>query len=91
MKTINAKKLGHAFGIMVVLFYFGCILIVAVAGTEGTAFFFNTLLHGLDLSSIIRTDVPWWEALIGITESYVLAWIAGAGTAAIYNALNKNQ
>lgn len=91
MNTIHARKLGYAFGIMGVLFYFGCILLMALAGTEGTAFFFNTLLHGLDVSGIIRPDVPWWEALIGITESYVLAWIAGAGTAAIYNALNKNQ
>ncbi len=91
MKTIHAGKLGRAFGLVAILFYFGCILLLAIAGSDGTAFFFNTLLHGLDVSSIMRPDVPWWEALIGIAETYLLAWIAGAGIASIYNYSVKNQ
>ncbi len=91
MKTIDARKLGRAFGVMGILFYFGCILLMALAGSDGTAFFFNTLLHGLDVSGIVRPDVPWWEALIGITETYLLAWIAGAGIATIYNYSTRNQ
>ncbi len=90
METIHVKKFGFAFGLIAILFYFGCILLMALAGPKGTAFFFNSILHGLDVSTIIRPYVPWWEALIGLVETYVLAWIAGAGIAIFYNYnLNK--
>lgn len=30
-------------------------------------------------------NIPWWEGLIGIVATFVVAWLAGACIAAIYN------
>ena len=54
-------------------------------GHEGTVLFFNSLLHGLDTSTIIRVDVPLSEALIGLVETFILGWLFGALIASVYN------
>ncbi|GAB3833835.1 DUF5676 family membrane protein [Pontibacter rugosus] len=90
MNRINVKKLGFAFGVTGALLYIGCILVMATVGRDGTIKFFNSLLHGLDVSAVIRMDVPFWEALIGIVETFILAWLIGACIAAIYNATIKH-
>ncbi len=55
------------------------------AGSSGTIAFFNTLLHGLDVSSIIRTEIPLSEFFIGIVASFILGWLTGAIVAWVYN------
>jgi hypothetical protein len=91
MNRINVKKLGLAFGITGALFYLGCILLMLTVGHSGTVTFFNSLLHGLDVSSIVRMNVPLWEAGIGIIETFILSWLVGACIAAIYNVLTKEK
>lgn len=92
MNTINIKKFGLAFGITGALLYLGCILVMIIAGREGTILFFNSLLHGLDTAPIIRMDIPWWEALIGIIQTFIIAWLVGACIAGLYNNFNyKNK
>lgn len=92
MNTINVKKFGLAFGITGALLYLGCILVMIIAGREGTILFFNSLLHGLDTAPIIRMDIPWWEALIGIIQTFIISWLVGACIAGLYNAFNyKNK
>lgn len=85
MNTINIKKFGLAFGITGALLYLGCILLMLTVGREGTVNFFNSLLHGIDTSTIIRMQIPWWEALIGIAETFIISWLIGACIAAFYN------
>lgn len=43
-------------------------------------------MHGIDVSSIIRTEMPWWEMVMGIVEIFILGWLIGAAVAGIYNA-----
>ncbi|MCO6511453.1 MAG: hypothetical protein J5I65_11740 [Aridibacter famidurans] len=89
MSQIQVKKFGFAVGSTGALLYLGCILLMFTVGPDGTARFFNSLLHGLDVSSVIRMDMPMWEALIGLVQTFVLGWLIGACVAAIYNvALN---
>ena len=88
MNTINIKKLGLAFGITGAVLYLGCIILMLSVGQKGTVLFFNSLLHGIDTSTIIRVHVPWWEALIGIAETFILGWLVGACIAAVYNVSN---
>ena len=83
--TINIKKLGLAFGFTGTLLYLGCMLVMATVGHNGAVQFFNSLLHGLDVSSIIRKSVPIWEAGVGIVETFILGWLVGACIAGIYN------
>tara|TARA_R110001583_G_scaffold80855_6_gene216486 strand:- start:12365 stop:12559 length:195 start_codon:yes stop_codon:yes gene_type:complete len=61
------------------------------AGREGTIDFFNSLLHGLDTTSIIRMGVPFWEAIIGIIQTFIIGWLTGALIAAFYNAQLKTK
>jgi len=92
MNRINVKKFGFAMGLTATLLYAGCMIVLVTAGHEGSIKFFNSLLHGLDTSSIIRMDVPLLEALLGIVQYFILGWLIGACIAAFYNAqlkLNK--
>jgi hypothetical protein len=89
MNTINIKRLGLAFGLTGAILYLGCIILMATVGQSGTVYFFNNLLHGLDTSSIVRMNVPFWEALLGIVETFILSWFVGVCIAAFYNMLAK--
>ena len=89
MNFIDVKKFGFAVGSTAGLLYLGCVFVMFTVGHEGTVRFFNSLLHGLDVSGIIRMDTPIWEASIGIIETFILGWLIGACIAAIYNATLK--
>jgi hypothetical protein len=85
MNTIDIKRFGFAFGITGAILYLGCIIVMSTVEREGTIAFFNTLLHGLDSAPIIRMDVPWWEAGLGIIQTFIIAWLIGACIAVFYN------
>ncbi len=89
MQKLNVKKLGLAIGLTGVLLYFGCMILMTTVGHDGTVKFFNSLLHGLDVSTVIRMEIPLWEAGIGIVQIFILGWLTGACIAAIYNATIK--
>lgn len=91
MNRINIKKFGFAFGLTGAILYIGCMVVMFTAGREGSIDFFNGLLHGLDTTSVIRMDMPIWEALIGIVQTFIIAWLTGALIAAFYNAQLKNN
>lgn len=88
---INVKKLGFAVGLTGALLYLGCMVVMTTAGPQDTVEFFNSLLHGLDVSAILRTDIPLWEAGIGVVETFVLGWLIGACIAGFYNISIKNK
>lgn len=85
--TINVKKFGFAVGITWALLYLGCIILMSTVGHDGSVKFFNNLLHGLDVSAIIRMNIPLWEAGVGLLETFILGWLVGACIAGFYNAL----
>ena len=90
MNHINIRKFGLAFGITGALLYFGCALTMLILGHDSTVKFFNTLLHGLDVSSIIRMDISPVEELLGFVQTFIISWLIGACIAGIYNiSVNK--
>lgn len=91
MYRLNVKKFGFALGLTGALIYLGCMIVMARAGQGGSITFFNSLVHGLDVTSIIRMDVPLWEAGLGIVQIFILGWLIGACIAAFYNAQIKNK
>jgi hypothetical protein len=91
MNHISIKKLGLAFGFTSALLYSGCALVMLVLGHDGAVKFFNTMLHGLDVSSIVRMDISGVEELIGIVQTFIIGWLVGACVAFIYNASFKNS
>jgi len=91
MDRLNVKKLGFALGFTGALIYLGCMIVMITAGQEGTIKFFNSLLHGLDATSIIRMDVSLLEAFFGIVQTFIIGWLIGASIAAFYNAQIKSK
>ena len=89
--TINVKKLGLAFGLTGALLYLGCMLVMATVGHDDSIKFFNSLLHGLDVSSVMRASVPLWEAGMGIIQIFILGWLTGACIAGFYNAFSLKK
>ena len=82
---IETRKFGLAWALTGAVLYVGCVLVMWTVGKEGSILFFNSLLHGIDVSSIIRMDVPWWEMVMGVIETFILGWLIGATIASIYN------
>lgn len=90
MHRINVKTLGFAVALTIALVYAACVVVMSIAGPQTSVSFFNSLIHGIDGSSIIRkTPMPLSEAAIGIAEWFVIGWLTGASVAAIYNAGNR--
>ena len=90
MHRINVKALGFAVALTIALVYGACIVVMSISGPQTSISFFNSLMHGIDGSSIIRkTPLPFSEAAIGIAEWFVIGWLIGASVAAIYNAGNR--
>ena len=85
MGTINVKRFGLAVGSTFTLLYLGCMLVMSTVGRGGTILFFNSLLHGIDITSILRMNMPFWEIIVGIIEIFILGWLTGAAIAGIYN------
>jgi hypothetical protein len=48
-------------------------LLMFTVGHGGKVDFFNSLLLGLDVSSIIRMDMSLWEAAIGLIQTFILS------------------
>lgn len=85
MGGIDVKRFGMAFGATLGILYLGCVLVMFAAGREGSILFFNSLLHGIDVTSIIKLNMPWWEMGMGFVEVFVVGWLTGASIASIYN------
>jgi hypothetical protein len=47
--------------------------------------FFNSLLHGLNVESILKTSVPAGEVVLGLITTFILGWFAGVLIAGFYN------
>ena len=85
INSISIKKIGLAFGMTGALLYTACALIMLIFGHDGTVNFFNMLLHGIDVSTIIKMNVSLREELLGIVQTFIIGWLTGACIAIIYN------
>ncbi len=91
MNKINVCQFGLAFGITFAVVYFACAVMMAFIGKNGAIFIFNSLMHGIDTTTIIRMDVPAKDAVVGIIETFAIGWGMGALIAVIYNNASRNN
>ena len=56
MNRIHAKSLGIAFGLTGAFLYLGCILLMIAVGNGAIVTFFNSILHGLDVSTSLKKN-----------------------------------
>jgi hypothetical protein len=85
VQTISIKRVGFAFGATAALLYLGCVFVMFTVPQDAVIRFFNSLLHGWDVTHIMRWDMPWWEAMLGVLETFILGWLVGAAFAFFYN------
>ena len=88
MKQLNTKSFGLASGIISVIIYLGCALVMIVLGKEGLVKLSNLLFHGMEFSEIIRTDIPFYETVIGAIFSFIFWGTTGFFLAFIYNKIS---
>ncbi|REJ76289.1 MAG: hypothetical protein DWQ47_11815 [Acidobacteria bacterium] len=84
-QSLDVGRFGFAFAGTGLLLYLGCTLVLVLVGRDSAILFFNSILHGIDVSTIIRMEMPMWEGIIGIVETYIIGWLIGASVASIYN------
>ncbi len=58
---------------------------MSTAPRDKAIVFFNSLLHGIDVTPILREHVSFGEVLFGIVATFVLGWFAGVLIAGFYN------
>ncbi|MGE0269408.1 MAG: DUF5676 family membrane protein [Candidatus Omnitrophota bacterium] len=85
MDVINVKKMGLAVGLTASFLHLGCVVVILFTSRDTTITFFNSLLHGLDVTSVLRTDMSVKEMVYGFIQIFVLGWLTGASVASIYN------
>jgi hypothetical protein len=91
MSIINTKRLGLAIGSTFALLYVACIIVVMTVGKNGVVFILNTLFHGIDVTSLIRTTILISSMFIGLVEIFIMGWLIGATIASIYNIGAENN
>ncbi len=82
---LHPLRFGLATGTAAAIFYVGCVLVMLFAGHEEMVIFFNSLLHGLDVEPILTLDVGLGTALLGLINTFGIAWLFGATLVSLYN------
>lgn len=86
MQKLSPIRFGIAIGIAGAVFYLGCIIFMAVTPRESVVWFSNSLLHGADISTVMRESVPWPQSVVGILSTFIGGMLFGSISACIYNA-----
>jgi hypothetical protein len=73
------------------LLYLGCAFVMLTVPPPAVVAFFNSMMHGWDVEPIMRWDMPWWEALVGVVEVFILGWLVGAVIAVLYNVTGDRE
>ena len=92
MNRLHVTSFGFATGTTVAIIYFGCILVSLCLGNEAIARFFGYLAHGFDFAPILRSaPITITEAVTGIIQWFIIAWLTGASIAMLYNLTLKTN
>jgi len=89
MENLNAKSIALSFGFVAALIYVVCWLFVAVFPLETIIKVSNSLMHGIDVSSIAAKDAGFAESLLGFVIVVLGSMAVGYIFAVSYNWLNE--
>ena len=85
MQKLSPLRFGISIGVVGAAFYIACMAFMATASTESVVWFSNSLLHGVDIESVMRESIPFDQSLVGILSTFVGGLIFGILSASIYN------
>lgn len=83
--TVSIRRLGFALGATSALLYLGCVFVMLTVPQPAVVAFFNSILHGWNVEPIMRWDMVWWEAAVGVVEVFILGWLIGSVIGVLYN------
>ena len=89
MRTLSVTRFGFALAMGSALSYIGCVFVMMTVPQDVAIRFFNSIMHGVDVTPIMRWDMPWWEMVVGVLEIFILGWLFGAIIAVFYNLGSK--
>ena len=89
MNKLEPIKTAISAGITSVVIYLGCYLIMLILGKESLVKLSNYLFHGVDFSTIINTNIPIHETLIGLVISFIFWGLTGLIYSITYNTITK--
>ena len=69
MHTLSVKGLSFALGAGFAVLYLGCAFVMITVPKDAAVRFFNSIMHGVDVTPIVRWDMP----LAKLTEACCLA------------------
>ncbi|MBN1359392.1 MAG: hypothetical protein JW993_02320 [Sedimentisphaerales bacterium] len=85
MDRLSTTRLRFAFARVCAALYAASTLIVMAGPRETVIVFFNSVLHGIDITPIMRWEMPWWEMIVGVLEVFIIGWLYGMAIAIFYN------
>ena len=85
MHKLSPIRFGTALGLAGAAFYVGCIMFMAIAPDAAVVWIVNSFLHGIDVQSIMRENVPLQQSLAGILGTFISGLLFGIVSAWIYN------
>lgn len=87
MNQLKQTKFALATGLTSVVIYFSCFLLMVILGEKSLIKLSNFIFHGMDFTTIIRTEIPLWETFVGVIISFIFWALIGYLIAFIYNKL----
>jgi len=91
MNKLSIPRFGFAVAVACAVSYLGCVFVMMTVPQDVAIRFFNSLMHGVDVTTIMRWDMPLWETVLGVVEIFVLGWLFGALIAGCYNCCGKSH
>lgn len=88
---IQSIKLGIACASTGSIMYIGCAILMLILGHDGSVWFFNSILHGFDVETIMTMNVEWPNMISGILLTALLAGFSGWIAGNIYNLILKSD
>ena len=85
MDAINVKKFGLAVGLTLSILRLGCSILFSITTRDQAIQFTNTLLHGVDVTPILRSEMSVQGMIYGLVQIFILGSLTGASIASIYN------
>ena len=84
----NVKVVANSVAATAAVFYAACIMLLWIAPNAAIVFF-NALMHGVDVTGLIKADLGIAQALTSIITGTLTAWVTGWLFATVYNKFAK--
>ena len=87
--TISPKRAGITLAITTSAIYLVCVFVIMRVPREMAIDLYNNILHGLDVSGILKPSMTISQMAAGLISVFIIGWLVGATFASIYNLVGE--